>query len=142
YAVLGVEVPLGECRDLVAEFRDLFRLQQRRSLEITRPDCDDDIAGDSIALVGRKGELQEARDRIKECAGGVLWLTGPGGIGKSFLVVKLASGYELLRPDVPNRKQSKKWCVIGWRFRASDGDRCHRHAFFRHAISRLGQWEA
>ena len=32
--------------------------------------------------------------------------------------------------------------VIAWRFRASDGDRCHRHAFFRHAISRLGQWEA
>jgi len=142
YAALGVEVPLGERRDIVAEFRDLFQFRQRRAVEITRPDYDDDIESDANALVGRNRQLQQARAIIKECAGGVLWLTGPGGIGKSFLVAKLASGYELLRPNVPNRKQSKRWCVIAWRFRASDGDRCHRHAFFRHAISRLGQWEA
>jgi len=142
YAALGVEVPLGERRDVVAEFRDLFQFRRGRAVEITRPDFDDDIESDSNALVGRDRQLQQARAIIKECAGGVLWLTGPGGIGKSFLVAKLASGYELLRPDVPNREQSKKWCVIAWRFRASDGDRCHRHAFFRHAISRLGQWEA
>jgi hypothetical protein len=142
YAALGVEVPLGERRDLVAEFRALFQFQQRRPVEITRPDYDDDIQSDATALVGRKRTLEQARAIIKECAGGVLWLTGPGGIGKSFLVAKLASGYELLRPDMPNRKQSRNWCVIAWRFRASDGDRCHRHAFFRHAISRLGEWEA
>jgi hypothetical protein len=142
YAALGVEVPLGERRDLVAEFRAHFQFHERRPVEITRPDYDEDIESDAVALVGRARPLRQARALIKECAGGVLWLTGPGGIGKSFLVAKLASGYELLRPEVANRKQSRKWCVIAWRFRASDGDRCHRHAFFRHAISRLGQWEA
>jgi tetratricopeptide (TPR) repeat protein len=142
YAALGVEVPLGERRDLVAEFRDLFQLHRRQTIEITRPDYDDDIEGDANALVGREEELRAARGRIKGCPAGVLWLTGPGGIGKSFLVAKLASGYGLLRPAVPNRPQSKKWCAIVWRFRAGDGDRCHRHAFFRHAISRLGQWES
>ena len=142
YAALGVDVPLGERRDLVAEFRDLFQMQQRRSIEVTRPDYDDDVESDSNSLVGRAEELRQARDRIKECAGGVLWLTGQGGIGKSFLAARLASGYGLLRPDAPGRKQSKNWCVIAWRFRAGDGDRCHRWAFFRHAISRLGQWEA
>ena len=142
YAALGVDVPLGERRDLVAEFRDLFQMRQRRSIEVTRPDYDDDVESDSNSLVGRAEELRQARDRIKECAGGVLWLTGPGGIGKSFLAARLASGYGLLRADAPGRKQSKSWCVIAWRFRAGDGDRCHRWAFFRHAISRLGQWQA
>ncbi len=142
YAALRGDVPLGERRDLVSEFRDLFQMRQRRSIEITRPDYDDDVESDSNSLVGRAEELRQARDRIKECAGGVLWLTGQGGIGKSFLAARLASGYGLLRPGAPGRKQSKSWCVIAWRFRAGDGDRCHRWAFFRHAISRLGQWQA
>src|SRR5262249_43447459 len=64
-------------------------------------------------------------------SGGVLWLSGPGGIGKSYLLAALADGY--LGND-------EHWCAIVWRFRAGDGDRCHRFAFFRHAVTRLARW--
>src|SRR5262249_7415500 len=57
YAALGVEVPLGERRDLVAEFRELFQLHQHQTVEITRPDYDDDVESDANALVGRRHEL-------------------------------------------------------------------------------------
>lgn len=132
YAALGVDLHLGERRDVVAEFRSLFRLDERKAAcEEIVLDYDADIRKDAEAFVGRKAELTAVGDVVKGCVGGVLWLVGHGGIGKSFLAARLARNLG----NAPLR-----WCVIAWRFRASDGDRCNRHAFFRHAIRKLGAW--
>src|SRR5262249_35922738 len=120
--------------DVADEFKNLFNLKERRRRpgEAVVLDYDEDIRKDSELLVGREEELRQVKDTVKGCGGGGLWLTGAGGIGKRCLVARLAHSLG---------NDPRRWCVIAWRFRASDGDRCHRHAFFRHAIRRLASWE-
>jgi len=132
YAALGVDLPQGERADMVAEFRLLFRLQERRQGPAVQMDYEEEVRRDADGLLGRKDDLQTAKDALKATQQGVLWLTGPGGIGKSFLLARLAR-------DLGN--DPKRCCRIVWRFRASDADRCNRIAFYRHAITRLAAWE-
>jgi len=129
YAALGVELPLGERADVVEQFRTLFRLNQPRA---AAPDYEEEVRRDADSLLGRKDDLNTVKDTIKETRQGVLWLTGPGGIGKSFLLARIAR-------DLGN--DPKRCCRIVWRFRASDADRCNRIAFYRHAITRLAAWK-
>ncbi|MBM3501849.1 MAG: NACHT domain-containing protein, partial [Armatimonadetes bacterium] len=132
YAALGVDLPHGERRDVLEEFRNLFRLEDR-----VRPepgfvsDFEAEIRADAAALVGRVGDVAQAKAAIKAAQSGVLWITGPGGIGKSFLVAKLAD-------DLGNAPQSI--CRIAWRFKVGDAARCSRVPFFRHAVERLAAW--
>jgi hypothetical protein len=62
----------------------------------------------------------------------VLWIEGPGGIGKSFLMARLAD-------DLAN-SPPERLCRIAWRFKVGDHARSNRSAFFRHAVGRLADW--
>jgi WD40 repeat protein len=133
YAALGVNLSQGERADVADEFRSLFRLEERvpgKGLRLAA-DYEDEIRADSQSLVGRVTEIRQAKAAVKASDSGVLWISGPGGIGKSYLLARLADD---LRGD------PKKVLRIAWRFKASDTGRCNRAAFFRHAIGRLADW--
>jgi WD40 repeat protein len=132
YAALGVELPQGERAepDVVGQFRSFFQLEQRQPQPTDRlPDFEAEIRADADAFVGRAEELKQVKAAVKATASGVLWVTGPGGIGKSFLMAKAAS-------DLCNA-QGTWW--IAWRFKASDLARCSRMAFLRHAVETLAR---
>jgi hypothetical protein len=128
YAALGVELALGERLDVVGSFRTLFQLEARQAQPSGRlPDYEDEIRADADAFVGRKEELTQVKAAVKAAELGVLWISGPGGIGKSYLVAKVAA-------DLGNTPGTWR---IAWRFEASDLSRCSRVAFLRHAVERL-----
>jgi hypothetical protein len=133
YAVLGGDLPRGERADVRAEFNALFRLEKRLALPADQaPDFEGEILSDSLSLVGRGREalVGQFKVRLESADAGVFWLTGPGGIGKSFVTARLAT--ELAGDP--------RCCRIAWRFKASDAARCNRFAFFRHALARLTVW--
>jgi hypothetical protein len=129
YAALAGNLALAERRDALASFRALFQLDSRIAAEAE--DFEKEIDADSDLLVGRKDELEQAKAAVKAARGGVLWIGGPGGMGKSFLMARLARD---LRGD------GKKALRIAWRFRASDQRRSNRAALLRHIIARLSAW--
>ena len=132
YSALGVEMPLSERADVVKEFQNLFRLANRVPAENeTPPDFEAEIEADSAALIGRAEEIRLVKEAVRNAETGVFWLSGPAGIGKSFLMARLAA-------DLGH--DSKKLCRIVWRFKAGDTDRCNRVAFFRYAVQRLAKW--
>ncbi len=85
-----------------------------------------ELRRDAGQLVGRAREL-EALVRAAEPAAGVARVTGPAGIGKSFLVARLA-----MDADATERP------VLAWRFRAGD-PRCGREPFLRFACEHLAE---
>jgi len=132
YAALGVELAQGERVDVIGTFRQLFQLEARQALPSDRlSDFEAEIQADADAFVGeqRKKEVTQVKDAIKGTASGVLWITGKGGIGKSFLMAKVAA-------DLGNA--AHLWRIV-WRFTASDLARCSRIAFLRHAITKLAE---
>jgi len=137
YAALGVELPLGVSgSDVLAQFRTLFRLREgepSRSPGAQSVDFEDELRRDAAALVGREAEIEHALEVLRATQTGVLWLEGQGGIGKSFLLAKLAM-------DASLTGNPRKLLRIAWRFRAGDQNRCRRDAFFRHAVARLADW--
>ncbi len=132
YAALGAQSPHGERADCLAEFRNLFRLEERAKADpAAEADYEEDIRHDAAALVGRLQEIHQVKNALKAARGGVFWIGGPGGIGKSYLLARLAHD---LQGD------PRKTCRIAWRFQASDLNRGNRVAFFRHAVVRLATW--
>ena len=80
-------------------------------------------------LIGRTRELDTLRSAVTATPNGVLWLDGPAGMGKSYLVVALAA--ELIA-DPPAGT-----LVLGYQFRANDALRCAREPFLRFACERI-----
>jgi tetratricopeptide (TPR) repeat protein len=133
YAALGVDLPRGELDDkeTVKQFRNLFRLDSRTPPESDRPqDFEEELRADAEALIGRRSEIKQAKEVIKNTRAGVIWVGGRAGMGKSFLMAKLAV-------DLGNDSNT---CRIAWRFKMSDPARCNRVPFFRHAVERLAIW--
>jgi WD40 repeat protein len=132
YAALGVDLPYGERTDALEEFRTLFRLSvHMRPRAYAISDFEEEIRLDAAAMIGRVDEVRRAKEVIKQTAAGVLWISGPGGIGKSLLLARLAA-------DLGN-DPARVW-RIAWRFKISDAARCNRAAFFHHAVGRLAGW--
>ena len=133
YAALGVDLPTSEKADALAEFRQTFRLDDRpKASQQADVDFEAEIRLDAAALVGRASELQQAKDLLKQAQTGVFWLSGPGGIGKSFLTARLAHDFG---------NDPKRICRIAWRFKVGDQGRGNCLAFLRHAVARLVAWE-
>ncbi|WP_295387638.1 AAA family ATPase, partial [uncultured Thiodictyon sp.] len=80
-------------------------------------------------LIGRERELDTLRSAVTATPNGVLWLDGPAGMGKSYLVAALAA--ELIA-DPP-----ADTLVLGYQFRANDALRCAREPFLRFACERI-----
>ena len=114
------------------EFRRIFRLdeaeaeRQKKGFEVSG--FESDIHQDAGRLIGRVDELDRLRGLITATDEGVLWLTGPAGIGKSYIVARIAA--ENL--DEP----PSDTIVLPYRFKAGD-ERCTRRHFLQFAIERL-----
>jgi len=133
YAALAGDLPQSERADVVAEFRALFKLDAPQARTATTRDYDEDLRLDAAALVGRRLDLEYALPRLKQARRGLFWIGGPGGIGKSFFLARLAT-------DPKFTSDPQKLTCIAWRFRAGDHGRCNREAFLRHAVGRLAEW--
>lgn len=127
YAALGCDLPVHQSADHLAAFRAFFRLDTKADTPHAAADFATDIAGEAAAVCGRVEQLAALKKAVKETNCGVLWVSGPGGIGKSYLIAKFAH----------HTAGSNQFIPVFWRFRAGDADRCNRHAFFRHAVRTL-----
>ncbi len=129
-----VSVSQGDQHDL-DEFLRLFALGEpeievrRRGFEVRG--FEDDLRKDASEVVGRHEELLTLRSAVEETRGGILWLTGPAGIGKSYLLAKLA--INLIDDPLPET------LFLPYRMKAGD-DRCLRDAFLRFSLERLVAW--
>src|SRR5262249_47567799 len=133
YAALGVDLPHGERTDVGEQFRSLFRLDDRLPARAApAADFETEIRADASTLIGREQEKARLKEAVQGARTGVLWVGGPGGIGKSFLLAKLAD-------DLGNSPR-ERLCRIAWRSNVGEGARCHRAAFCRHAIRCLAGW--
>ncbi len=123
-------------------FRRLFGLDRMIPDEWKLPGFETEIFQDASAFVGRRVELENARREIREALDStyqpdgkrVLWLPGGAGIGKSFLVSKLAVDSE----DELQKAFSGKTLVLPWRFRVGD-QRCGAIQFCLFALERTGR---
>ncbi len=88
-----------------------------------------DLQKDAAQMVGRGPELERIQQELAAREQGVFWLSGVAGMGKSFLVAKLATELEptLLEGHL----------LLTYRFRVSDRQRCGRGAFAQFVIERL-----
>ena len=130
YAALGSDLPHGERADVLVEFLSLFQLRECRPAARQALDFEEELRQDAASLIGRAPEVNQAKEIIRKAQRGVFWLSGPGGIGKSFLLAKLAV-------DLGDASQR---CRIAWRFKLSDEARSNRTAFLRHVFMKLAQW--
>ena len=117
-------------------FLGLFRLHEKApALGATRHQVrgfEGDIERDAGRLIGRTDELNHIREVLGRTAEGVVFLFGPAGIGKSYLVARVAA--ELLDKPPP------RTLVLAYRFKAGD-DRCSRDRFVQFAVERLEAWD-
>ena len=121
----------------LSEFLNLFRFhdleaEYRRS-GFTVRGFDIDLRKDSDRLVGRMEELSKIHEAIEQKASGILWLSGSAGIGKSYIISRIAV-------DLLEKQQEEHSCTLPFRFKAGDG-RCSREQFLRFAIERLKVWK-
>ncbi|MCP4106055.1 MAG: protein kinase [Desulfobacteraceae bacterium] len=131
FSVLGAELPMGESRDALPDFRSLFFPGTPVSCKNAESlDFKNEFHKQASGMIGRVDEIRKAKLAIKTVQTGVLWLTGPGGTGKSMLMAKLAT-------DLDN--DPERICLVPYRF--GNGDiRCSREKFLRSAIYKISRW--
>lgn len=89
-----------------------------------------EIQKDANQMVGRHEEQEHIENSLKDLEGGVVWLTGPAGIGKSFLIARIAQ-------SLMEKFEGSDTIVLAYRFKAGDDSRCNRDAFANFVIERL-----
>ncbi len=131
YTPLGCE---GLCEsesgsEALCAFNTLFRFNEnRKNKEKPQvPDFLKKIRTDATHMVGREEEIAKINQLIEDRPQGVLWISGAAGIGKSFLMAKIATN--LL--DEPSDT-----LVLPYRFRANDA-RCTRESLANFVEERL-----
>ena len=138
YTPLGSDELCQSETDISAlrEFLRLFRFQDKPNTSKAKPfkvkDFFNDIQKDSNLLIGRTAELSMIQDRVIEKSSGVFWLTGTAGIGKSYIISRIAA--KLLESPPPNT------LVLLYRFKAGD-PRCSRQEFMQFTMERLMAWD-
>jgi WD40 repeat protein len=93
---------------------------------------DEEIRREASEFLERQEQVKRVIDAIDAGSGRVLWVTGEAGIGKSFLVSRVAA--DLLQ------REDRSARVLPYRFKAGDA-RCDRNRFFRYSIERLREWD-
>ena len=81
-------------------------------------------------MVGRLEEQEHIENSFKDIEQGIVWITGPAGIGKSFLVARLAQ-------DLIDNNTDDNKIILPYRFKSGDDARCNRDAFATFAVERL-----
>lgn len=129
YSVVGGRNPLWRSRRGYEDFRALFSGSGPAGRTPSQ-DFWSELRADASAFVGRRAALASVKQVVKRTRQGVIWLQGPAGGGKSFLLAKLAVD---LVGD-PRRR-----LCLAWRFRRGDR-RCSRAAFLDYANQHLSLW--
>ena len=116
-------------------YRALFRLDEAdaavRNKGFQIRDFATDIRKDAERLVGRAEELETLHGALSGMEKGVLWVWGSAGIGKSYLVARLAADMLETPPE--------QTLILPYRFKVGD-DRCSRSSFLQFALERLEAW--
>ncbi|RMG23557.1 MAG: NACHT domain-containing protein [Methanobacteriota archaeon] len=130
YTPIGSEeVCLSESgEDALEAFEQFFSLKESQWKTYEVRGFEKEIKRDASKLIGRKKEVEKIQRAVREKKYHLLWLTGPPGMGKSYLMARVAS--ELLL-DPPENAQ-----VFVYRFKAGD-DRCSRDRFIHFALERI-----
>jgi len=114
----------------IAALRERFTRAQSRRERWQVGGFERELSRDANRVVGRRVELDRllgAADR----SSGALWVTGPAGIGKSYLMARLAV-------DLDERAGQDR-LVLPYRFKIGDA-RCSRERFLELAVERLVAW--
>ena len=118
----------------VEAFQSLFSLkranQQSSAKAFKIQDFGREIQKDANQMVGRLEEQEHIENSFKDIEQGIVWITGPAGIGKSFLVARLAQ-------DLIDNNTDENKIILPYRFKSGDDARCNRDAFATFAIERL-----
>ena len=118
----------------VEAFQSLFSLKRANQKASEKAfkiqDFGREIQKDANQMVGRFEEQEHIENSFKDIEQGIVWITGPAGIGKSFLVARLAQDL------IDNNKDENK-IILPYRFKSGDDARCSRDAFASFAIERL-----
>lgn len=126
------EVALAEAREAaLPELQALVHREVKVKVTWEVTGFESEWRRDANHVVGRRDELAALRDAIDAERTGALWVTGPAGIGKSFLSAKLIT--DLLAIDDSDR------LILPFRFKVGD-PRCSRDRFLRFAVERLTRW--
>ena len=118
----------------VEAFQSLFSLK-RANQKVTEKafkiqDFGREIQKDANQMVGRLEEQEHIESSFRDIEQGIVWITGPAGIGKSFLVARLAQ-------DLIDNNTDDNKIILPYRFKSGDDARCNRDAFATFAIERL-----
>ena len=112
-------------------FEQWFQIGRHRAVDGFKvPDFLVEIGRDAAQMVGREMELDQARQQVLGREQGVLWISGVAGMGKSFLLARLAVG--LLGDE-----QGVRRVVLPYRFRGGEQVRCSREALGQFVVERL-----
>jgi tetratricopeptide (TPR) repeat protein len=115
-------------------FQKLFSLdrakQQASSKSFKQQDFTQEIQKDAYQMVGRIEEQSRINNCIDSLEQGLVWLTGNAGMGKSFLMARIAN-------DLMDKHKGSHTIVLPYRFKAGDDSRCSRGAFVDYVIERL-----
>ena len=118
----------------VEAFQSLFSLKRANQKASEKAfkiqDFGREIQKDANQMVGRFEEQEHIENSFKDIEQGIVWITGPAGIGKSFLVARLAQDL------IDNNKDENK-IILPYRFKSGDDARCSRDAFATFSIERL-----
>ncbi len=118
----------------VEAFQSLFSLKRANQKASEKAfkiqDFGREIQKDANQMVGRFEEQEHIENSFKDIEQGIVWITGPAGIGKSFLVARLVQ-------DLIDNNKDKNKIILPYRFKSGDDARCSRDAFATFAIERL-----
>ena len=89
-----------------------------------------EINRDASQMVGRFEDQNKIEKTINSINEGLIWLTGPPGIGKSFLSARLMR-------DLEENNKNTDTCVLSYRFKIGDNTRCSRESFVDFIKERL-----
>ena len=118
----------------VEAFQSLFSLKRANQKASEKAfkiqDFGREIQKDANQMVGRLEEQEHIENSFKDIEQGIIWITGPAGIGKSFLVARLAQ-------DLIDNNTDENKIILPYRFKSGDDARCNRDAFANFAVERL-----
>jgi tetratricopeptide (TPR) repeat protein len=125
---------IGDAEALMGFVR-LFQIDRTRAEIVgesyTVRGFEQDMRKDSDRLLGRQEVIGTLERSVRDTANGVIWVTGTAGVGKSFVMSRVA--IDLLEEG------PKGWLILPYRFRIVDS-RCSRESFLRFARERIDSW--
>jgi hypothetical protein len=132
---LQAESSLDELERLERMFDIAAIRAAQRSANFQQRDYDNEFASDAAAFIGREDALETLWQSVVSRPQGIVFVSGPAGIGKSSLVARVA---EDLRAEIAERAKRKQSTEFLLAYRFIDRDRgCAPLPFLLWLIERL-----